>query len=56
LVKLLTGDIVPVQLDAGCGKSAGEAVDEADSVAQCSFTSRLMLVTAENGIVSPLVF
>jgi len=53
---LSAGNTVPVQLDAGFGEPAGEAADEADSVAQCSFTSRLLLVAAEDGIISPLGF
>jgi len=52
----VSGNIVPVQLDIRPSQSAGEAADEAVSVAQCSFTSRLMLVTAEDGLIPALGF
>lgn len=56
LCLMLAGDTLPVQLDARFSESAGEAADETDPMAQCSFTSCLVPVTAENGIVSPRVF
>ena len=53
---MLTGDTVPVQLDARLGQSAGEAAVETGSLAQRSVASRLVLVAAEDGIVSTLEF
>ena len=53
---LFTGDFLPVQLDVRFSESAGKAADEADSVAQRSFTPCLVLIAAENGLISPLVF
>ena len=49
---LSAGNAVPVQLDARSSEPAGEAADEAGSVAQRSVTSRLVHITAEDGIIS----
>ena len=49
---LSAGNAVPVQLDARSSEPAGEAADEAGSVAQRSVTSCLVHITAEDGIIS----
>jgi len=45
-------DSLPLQLDDGTCWPIGQAIIEANYVAQCSFTSRLLRRAAENGSVS----